>query len=146
MSSFEKFYKENGFLSEEGKKLLAPVAEALSKVFTSVEVREMSESQLRILGSSLSHLVGETTSNFIQSKAEVTRRFESMSEEQFEAYLKAKYGDKWMFVSLTPEEFARVRPISKEEMDKALEEGRTAAEEYYKNVPAVRVDSGLRFK
>jgi|SRR5579885_730370 len=146
MSSFEKFYKENGFLSEEGKKLLAPVAEALSKVFASADVREMSESQLRVLGSSLAHMVGETTTNVIQSKAEVTRRFEQMSDEQFEAYLKAKYGDKWMLVSLTPEEFARVRPLSKEEIEKALEEGRKASEEYYRNVPAVRINPGLRFR
>lgn len=146
MSSFEKFYKENGFLSEEGKQLLAPVAEALSKVFSSLDVREMSESQLRILGSSLQHLVGEATSNVIQNKNEITRRFESMTDEQFEAFLKVKYGDKWMLVSLTPEEFARIRPISREEIEKALEEGRKAAEEYYRNVPAVRIDPGLRFR
>jgi hypothetical protein len=146
MSSFDKLYKDNGILTEEGKNLLAPVEEALRKVFASPEVREMSISQLRTLGSSLSHLVGETTSNVIQGKTELTNRMEKLTDEQFEAYLKAKYGDKWMLVSLTPEEFARVRPLSRESIEKALEEGRKAAEDYYKNVPAVRIDPGLRFR
>jgi hypothetical protein len=143
----KKMYKENGYLSEHGEVVTHPVKMALYKLLNQDEqVKQMDESELRVLGSALQKIVGDQISDRIQFKKEVARKLAEMKDEQFYDYLKEKYGDNWMLVSLTGEELARCPRLSKEEIEKSLEEGRKAAEEYYRSVPAVRVDPGLRFK
>src|SRR5690606_36085487 len=146
MSNFNKYFKENGFLTSEGENLLNPVEKAIKSVFSQEDVKSFSESQLRILGSALAKLVGDTVSDHQQAKREVKAKFAAMTNDQFEAYLKAKYGDRWMLVSLTEEEFERLPRLSNEEIKAALEEGRKAREEFERNVPMVRIDPSLRFR
>ncbi len=63
-----KMFKENGFLTEEGKKVLQPLHDALMEVMSSVEVRNMSVQELQVLQANLAKAVGDTTSAAIQSK------------------------------------------------------------------------------
>jgi hypothetical protein len=143
----KSLYKENGLLSEHGQCVVSPVKTAIFKLLNiNEEIKEMGENELRNLGSSLQKIVGDLISDRIQLKNEVARKLAAMKDDEFYAHLKEKYGDNWMLVSLTGEELERCPRLSKEEIDKALEEGRKAAQEYYDNVPMVRVDPGLRFK
>lgn len=66
-----KLFKENGFLSEEGKRALQPLHDAFMEVMSSPEVRAMSTQQLQMLQSNLAKLVGDTVSDAIQSKKTV---------------------------------------------------------------------------
>lgn len=52
------------------------------------------------------------------------KHLNEMSDAEFETYLKSKYGEKWRFISLTPEEFERCPIISQEEIKERLAEGR----------------------
>jgi len=49
--------------------------------------------------------------------------FDEMTDDQFEEYLKAKYGEEYLFMTLTQEEIERVMPIAEEKIEKAIEEG-----------------------
>lgn len=48
--------------------------------------------------------------------------FDEMTDDQFEEYLKAKYGEEYLFMTLTQEEIERVMPIAEEKIEKAIEE------------------------
>lgn len=65
-------FKENGFLSEEGKKVLQPLHDGLTEVMASVEVRNMSVQELQVLQANLAKLVGDAVSGaiFVRSKSE----------------------------------------------------------------------------
>lgn len=65
-------FKENGFLSEEGKKVLQPLHDGLTEVMTSVEVHNMSVQELQVLQANLAKLVGDAVSGaiFVRSKSE----------------------------------------------------------------------------
>ena len=58
-------FKENGFLSEEGKKVLQPLHDGLMEVMRSVEVSSMSVQELQVLQSNLAKLIGDTVSGAI---------------------------------------------------------------------------------
>lgn len=58
-----RFFKENGFLSKEGKELLQYVRASLVELLASEEVSKMDESELAVLGSNLSTMVGESVFN-----------------------------------------------------------------------------------
>lgn len=114
MSSFSKLYKENTFLTEEGKQFLAPVQEALDKVFASSVGRELTITQIRILGSTLAHMVGEKVSNTIQERSDVTATLDSMNDDEFKAYMANKYGEKWIFHTATTEELERCSKLAED--------------------------------
>lgn len=57
-----KMFKENCFLSDEGKKVVQPLHDALQEVFSSIEVRNMSVTELQILGCNLAKALGDTVS------------------------------------------------------------------------------------
>lgn len=142
-----KYFKDNGFLSEDGKKLVQPVHDSLMEVLTSKEVRhEMSEAEIMTLGSNLAKAVGDHISELLFAKRQPSNQYTDMSDEQFEAHLKAKYGDKWMLVALTKEEFARLPKPSDEEIKEAWQKGIQDREAYLKNAPSLHIDPGLRFK
>jgi hypothetical protein len=60
-----KMFKENGFLSEEGKKVLQPLHDGLTEVMSSVEVRNLSLQELQTLQANLAKLVGDAVSDKI---------------------------------------------------------------------------------
>lgn len=60
-----KMFKENGWLTEEGKKVLQPLHDALMDVRSSKEVRELTVQELYILQANLAKLVGDFVSGEI---------------------------------------------------------------------------------
>ncbi len=138
-----KLFKENGFLSEDGEKIFK---ETLDPQISALLKQGQNENEIRLIASLIHKRVGDAAANLIQAKKEIANKFAQMSNEQFEGYLKAKYGDRWLFVSLTPEELDRVPRLTKEEISAALEEGRKAREEAERATPMVRINKNLRFR
>lgn len=60
-----KMFKENGFISEEGKKVLQPLHDGLLEVISSPEVRAMTVQELQVLQANLAKLIGDTMSGQI---------------------------------------------------------------------------------
>lgn len=102
-----KLYKENGLLSSHGENVTYGLSQALSKLLSDPHISEMSEHELRTFGGALQKIVGDAISNKIQAKKDLSSRFAAMSDEQFEGFLKVKYGPRWILVSMTPEELDR---------------------------------------
>src|SRR5574338_899647 len=130
----KKLFDGNGFLSEEGKKTFEKVQETLSETITDV-CRDMSESEMLTVQATLAKMVGDTMSWHMQSKRDLKNRFAAMSNEQFEAYLKSKYGARWHLVSLTKEELDRVPRLTRDQVTEALSQGIKAAMEFYEGGP-----------
>ena len=63
-----KMFKENGFLSEEGNKVLHSFHYGLTEIMATAEVRNMSVQELQVLQANLAKLVGDAVSNAIQTK------------------------------------------------------------------------------
>jgi len=60
--------------------------------------------------------------------------FDEMTDDQFYDFLKEKYGEQWMLVSLTQEEFDRLPRLSAEEIEDLLKQGhkdRLELEKYF---------------
>jgi hypothetical protein len=135
-------FTETSALNEDGKKVVEPVKEALSAVFTNDAVKNMSVAELRTLGATLSKLVGDEVSERLQQKMQTKLMLDKMSDEEFTNYLIGKYGPKYYFKSLSEEQYARIpKPNSEEQyaripkpnFEKAFKEGaeaRRAVEEY----------------
>jgi hypothetical protein len=140
----KSWFKDNGFLNDEGKEALASFQKALDKVMTLAEAQDMSMAEFQTLQGNMAKMVGDQFTNFFQAKREIAKKFSDMTDAQFESYLKEKYGDRWMLVSLTKEEFARVPPIPQEVLDKTAEEVRNLREAFC--FGGVRIDRNLRFK
>lgn len=144
-----KYFTGNGFLSEEGKRLVEDFNFGLAATFIQDAVKEMSEAELRTLGAALSNIIGNQVSNLIAAKNNLAKKLDDMSDEQFVAFMKAKYGKNWMLISITDEEFNRVKrmdSVSDEQIREAFAQGLEAREAYLKSVPSVNIDPGLRFK
>ena len=144
-----KYFTGNGFLSEDGKRLVEDFNFGLAGTFLQDAVKNMSETELRTLGANLNKIISDLISNTILAKNNLRKELESMTDDQFVAYMKAKYGKNWMLLSITDEEFNRVKMLdsmSDEAITKALEEGTEAREQYLKNTPSLHIDTGLRFK
>jgi hypothetical protein len=133
-----KFFNDNGFLSEDGKRMLLEFNTAIENLMTTDEVDDMSETELRAMGSVLSKIVGDTITNRISRKLQETDKFTAMSDIEFESYLTNKYGNNWVFVSLTPEELSRVPAL---DLDKLRKEMKVIGEELskYLNCNGVRL-------
>jgi predicted house-cleaning noncanonical NTP pyrophosphatase (MazG superfamily) len=125
-----KIFKEDGTLSLYGKKVFEQLHYTLSEKIASPEVRALTHNQLLILKSHLSQLVGDLISEIALDKKQSASYLSSLTDEEFEAYMKNKYGEHWEFEACTPEELDRVKPISKEELEAAMEEGRKNAEDF----------------
>jgi hypothetical protein len=63
-----KMFKDNGFLSEEGDKVLHSFHYGLVEAMATTEVRNMSVQELQVLQANLASLVGNTISKAIQAK------------------------------------------------------------------------------
>lgn len=129
----KKLLKQTGEFSEEGKLAMLEFRTALENLMSSDEVREMSQSELRVLGSLLAKETGDAISFRISDKLQRTAAFEKMSDEEFETYLKEKYGSIWQLISLTPEEQARVPVLSHEKIRELLEKGASHVGHFHQN-------------
>jgi len=65
-----KMFKDNGFLSEEGDKVLHSFHYGLTEIMATAEVRAMSVQELHVLQANLAKLVGDAVSNaiFVKNK------------------------------------------------------------------------------
>lgn len=106
-----KMYKENGFLSEEGERVFKEVLDSKISVLLK---QGQTEHELRLIGSLIQQRVGTAVADAVQAKRSITTKFAEMSNEQFEGYLRAKYGERWVLQTLTQEEFARLPHASTE--------------------------------
>lgn len=141
-----KYFKDNAQLTDEGKQVLKPLSEALEQIFGTQTVKDMSVQEIETLASNMAKMVADFVFDKKIVKNEIVKKFNEMTDEQFEAYLKAKYGPQYMLVGLTKEELDRVPPLSKEDLKKAMEEGRQAYKAVYESRSGVRLDPSLRFK
>jgi hypothetical protein len=58
-----KLIRQDGFFSEDGRNFVNPFNQELSKIFSSEEVKNMSTSELRVLGSLLHKAIGDAVIN-----------------------------------------------------------------------------------
>jgi hypothetical protein len=63
-----KMFKENGFLSEEGNKVLHSFHYALNETMFCKEVQAMSAQELQVLQANLASLIGNAFSNAIRDR------------------------------------------------------------------------------
>lgn len=126
-----KLFQGNGLLTEEGRNVFQTLQSVLDGVVSDT-CRNMSESEMLTVQAALAKMVGDTMSNAMQAKRDLKNKFAAMTNEQFEAYLKVKYGEKWPLISLTQEELDRVPRLTRDEVDEALSKGIKAANEFYK--------------
>ena len=133
-----KFFNDNGFLSEDGKRMLLEFNTAIDNLLATDEVDDMSETEIRAMGSVLAKTIGDAIANRISRKLQEKNKFESMSDDDFEVYLKNKYGDNWAFMTLTPEEFERVPTL---DLDKLFKDMQDIGESLMKHLNS----NGVRF-
>ena len=139
------FFNGNGVLTEEGKTLLLDFNTALDNLMASDNVMDMTENDLRLLGSYLSSVIGNRISKRISTKLQTKSQFDAMTDDEFYAYLQQKYGQLWRLLTLTHEEYHRVPQLTDEEIKSALEEGarqRKAVEDTFGSF----IDPNIRFK
>src|SRR5271170_1453769 len=103
-----KFFTDNGTPTAEGQKLLDIVKSATQDLMESDVVYHMDQAELLILGGHLAKIVGEAISRKITYKLRLTHRYQSMTDDEFRAHLKDKYGECWPIVSLEVEELQRM--------------------------------------
>lgn len=146
-----KWFRENGFLSDEGKEALKDFQSALNEVLSSFEVEDMTVSGLQTLQSNMSKMVGDAISNLLQARLEVevdkqNNPLWKLTDEEFYASLKEKYGERWMLVGLTKEELSRCPKPSKEDVKRVMDEAREIGQAIIANTYPVVIDPNLRFK
>lgn len=76
-----KMFKENGFLSEEGKKLVEPFRDQLMALYANIEVANMSEQELFVLQANLAKMVGDMSSWMIQAKKDIDKVISPWAEQ-----------------------------------------------------------------
>ena len=117
------YFNENGSLSEEGKTFLTNFRSGLEMLFDTDELRELTECELRMLQSNMIELISTKFSNRIASKIYKANKFANLTDQEFEDYLKNKYGNMYPFMSLTEEELHRVKPLSEKMILEAIQQG-----------------------
>lgn len=138
-----RFFKETGFLTTEGESLLLGIQGALESLFDTEEVQDLSETEVRLLGSNIMNMVADRVSRRMAFKKQIDNQFSAMSDQEFDTYLEDKYGPRWMLMTLSEEEIARCPLLSKEKIKEAIEQGLRESQPGYHLPPII---SGLRFK
>jgi hypothetical protein len=119
-----KLFTEAGFLSNVGKETFAQVLDKEIRILLNAAT---TENEIRLIGSLIQQRVGELTTTAAVDKNQKLAQLRSMSKADWKVYLTEKYGeDYFLKASLTPEELECCPTVSKEEIEKALEEGAKA--------------------
>ena len=116
----EKFFDESGQLTALARRMMLDLTSGLNQLMDYDEVAEMTENELRLLGTHLASLMANTISKKIARKLQRTKVFSEMDDVQFEEFLQEKYGSVWRLVPLTPEEYARCPNIKFEQVVTAI--------------------------
>lgn len=142
-----KFFQDNGYLSDHGKKALSEFKKALMEVLSSPEVKEMNEAEFMTLQANLGHLVDNEMSKEAGNRREEVVRLNSMSDENFEAFLAEKYGPEYMLkAGLTKAELDRSMQSFHRRISAAMEEGFAIRNAVIDQTSLPSFDPGLRFK
>jgi hypothetical protein len=118
-----KWFKENGFFSEEGEYAMMHFKDGLNDLVNKDEMKEMSITQLQTLKSNVLKMVSDALSEEIGKKRAEAAKFAAMTDEQFLAYLDERHGEEfWPIVNggLNREEEDRLPPAKIREL---LEKG-----------------------
>lgn len=114
-----KLIDSAGFLTGYGVDKTKKIKEALEYL---ISHSELDKSELRVLGSCLSKMVGDIISNEINNpKPKYSINLFEMSDEQFTKFLKDKYGEEWNLTPLTDEELTRLPTISNEKVEEIFD-------------------------
>ena len=139
------WFKENGFLSDEGKEALSNFQKILENVLTLSKSIGMSEQEIQLLQANMTKMVNDHVSNFLQLKRAELKKFNDMTDEQFEAHLKEVYGKKWMFASLTQEEVSRASSMLERAVNKLLVDRDGDLNNLLNRQSGVRLDTNRKF-
>jgi hypothetical protein len=118
-----KLFDNHSNLTPDGKRVFVEFDTALHNIMHCDQVNDMTESELLLLGTHMHKIIGEAITKKISQKKQLQHRLAAMTDQQFQDYLKDKYGEMWFITSLEPEECERV-PL--QDYDKMLEEIETA--------------------
>lgn len=132
-------FLENGLLNKAGEKYTSGVRGAIQEIMESDEIRDMNEAELRALQSNLAKMVGDHFGKLIARNMQFVNQLNAMTDEQFYAHLKEKYGDTWILNSLEKEERDRIPAADLQRL----------ADEYHSVGELIRermVKHGVRFK
>jgi hypothetical protein len=135
----KEFFNGNGVLTKDGIDLLLEFNTALDNLLASDEVHDMSESEIRTLGSVLAKILGDRISNRIASKIQTISQFDKMTDKEFEEHLINRYGNNWTMLTLSPEEFARLPTV---DFDQLIKDMRAVGESIIKHLNC----NGVRLK
>lgn len=119
-NKFSELFKDNLELTEDGKQFLKPLTDVLNQIFQIANTNGFNSTQKQILASKISNIVGTEVFKSVQDHIDLVRKLSNMSDDDFEIYLKTKYGDKWILITLLPEEFDRYTPIADAKGDKII--------------------------
>lgn len=109
----KKWFKGNGFLSEEGNRALLDFRYGLDSLMEKDELRTMSVGEIHVLQANLAKLVGDAISNHISRRMREAAALSAMSDKEFEKLLEDKYGAIWPELTLSPEEVIRAKSLKK---------------------------------
>ena len=113
------FFTETGTPTAEGQKILGTVKLAIQDLVESDAVYRLNQAELLTLGGHLAKIAGEAISNKIAYKLRLTHKYQSMTDDEFRAYLKDKYGNCWPIVSIEVEELQR---MPQEDLEKVAQD------------------------
>jgi hypothetical protein len=106
-----KWFKGNGFLSEEGERALLEFNTALENVITHDSVRYMSMGEIYSLQANLAKKVGDAVSAITARRLQEEKNLSELSDQEFESLLVEKYGNIWPHLSLSPAEIVRAKSL-----------------------------------
>lgn len=101
-------FDEHGYPTKIGKHAIIPFTVTMEKIFSSEYVKDMTVDETKNLIKNLYSIMEKMLSKRIEGKEKLIAQFAGMSDEQFMAYLKVKYGKDYMLTSLPIEEYNRL--------------------------------------
>ncbi len=119
-----KLIDDAGFLNEAGKKATNNFKNVVKDLLNSNEVKNLSPMELKIFGGTLIKIIGDLICDKTSKEEIKENKFSSMTNEEFDFYLKNKYGSGWQFVVLEEDELKRLPPINQKEFFLKLKEFR----------------------
>lgn len=101
-------FNEYGHPTKMGRYAVIPFTVTMEKIFSSEYVKYMTIDETKALIKNLNSIMEKMLSKRIEGKEKLIAQFAGMSDEQFMAYLKVKYGKDYMLISLPVEEYNRL--------------------------------------
>lgn len=109
--------------------------ELVDKIITHPDIDYLTSDELEMYAESILKILFSKVRAKMTEKQDLAIMLEKMSNEEFEEYLKNKYGPRWMLVTLLPEELDRCPPILEEDIEAALKQGEEDARRAEANYP-----------